>query len=528
MEKYIKIKNKKLGTTNEPKKPYLDFEGNYCNLKVSTIEDYDIYFDKLYYKENNIIIIPKRDFTYTDPSTGTIYSGLYNYTYRNFGDKNSGFQYKNYPECMVDGNTDKFVRDAGGHVTKGMYTLPQSYLDELTNIRPIGSASNAFWNHYCLTTLKGIETTWDTSQITYFGYMFACCGQDNPETGTLVSIDGFSSKYPVGTIDLSNWDFSSSIGTGGMFYSSYFKLISNKPIDLKNTTNTSSMFEMYHHPYIPDIITNNVIKTSRMFYDSYIVNPPKLNTHNVTDMSLMFGYCYNLSPKFPWVIDCSSITETNGLNKLFISTSVNEVYLYNIKEELKSQITGELLNSSVNNMNIHFVDSLDVEIDNTLKASDSLTISNMYIQREYTTYLPDNIDTSNITTAKYLFANFSKINAIPKIDTSNVTNMMTMFYNCQSLVDIPEFDTSKVTCMYGMFRGCTSLPAEFPWPIDCSSIDMIGEYKGSYWSGERGISGIFIGSSVKKAKFKNLRESIKISLKPEDIKDKSFIIEFVD
>ena len=456
MEKYIKVKNKKLGTTNEPKAPYLDFEGNYCNLKVSTIEDYDIYFDKVYYKENNIIIIPKRDFIYqTNASTGEILSGLYNYSWRNFGNKNSGFNPNNYPECMINEDPKTFKRDNGDHVIRGMYKLPQPYLDELTNIKPIGSAQSAFAYLYCLTTLNGVEKTWDTSEITDMGGMFRELGYHSPDADTsLGNSYNIHSKYQPGTLDLSNWDFSNVTDVDYMFNWTRFKIISDKPLDLKNV-NILGMFRSYLYKTIPQLDTTNVTNMSQMFYNSYIANIPKLNTSKVNNMKSMFYGCINLPPVFPWVINCSSITNAENMSSIFTSTPVTKVYLYNVNENIKQNITSTLLKGT-SSLTIYFVDSPDIEIDSSLKISNTnYKISNILGTER--TYLYDDIDIQGLTTCNLMFSDCSKLIEIPEFDTSNVTDMTGMFKYCRKAKNIPHFNTSNVTNMTEMFHTCGSL-----------------------------------------------------------------------
>ena len=71
----------------------------------------------------------------------------------------------------------------------------------------------------------------------------------------------------------------------------------------------------------------------------------------------------------------------------------------------------------------------------------------------YSRVIPDNIDTSNVTDMRDMFA-YSEAYTIPLIDTSNVTNMSYMFEYCENLTTIPLLNTSKVTNMRNMFTFC--------------------------------------------------------------------------
>ena len=85
-----------------------------------------------------------------------------------------------------------------------------------------------------------------------------------------------------------------------------------------------------------------------------------------------------------------------------------------------------------------------------------------------------NVDTSNLTTTKYMFANCSNLLSVDlsKLDTSNVTNMGLMFTECRKLteIDLSVLDTSKVQSMGNMFNYCTSLQKINFDGIDTSSL----------------------------------------------------------
>ena len=67
------------------------------------------------------------------------------------------------------------------------------------------------------------------------------------------------------------------------------------------------------------------------------------------------------------------------------------------------------------------------------------------------------LDTSQVTSMRFMFIECSSLISIPALDTSQVTNMGAVFRGCTSLTSIPALDTSKVTDMSQMFDGCTSL-----------------------------------------------------------------------
>ena len=71
-------------------------------------------------------------------------------------------------------------------------------------------------------------------------------------------------------------------------------------------------------------------------------------------------------------------------------------------------------------------------------------------------YAP-NIDTSNVTSMREMFARCYRLQKVPLFNTSNVISMNNMFYNCSSITTVPLFNTSNATHMDYMFYYCTSL-----------------------------------------------------------------------
>lgn len=67
------------------------------------------------------------------------------------------------------------------------------------------------------------------------------------------------------------------------------------------------------------------------------------------------------------------------------------------------------------------------------------------------------LDTHNVTDMHYCFQNCTNLTTIPQINTSNVTDMYCCFQNCTSLTTIPQLDTSNVTDVDSCFSRCTKL-----------------------------------------------------------------------
>lgn len=67
------------------------------------------------------------------------------------------------------------------------------------------------------------------------------------------------------------------------------------------------------------------------------------------------------------------------------------------------------------------------------------------------------LDTSNVTSMRYMFDSCNNLTEIPSLDTSNVVDMHYMFHSCVNLTKIPLLNTSNVTDMECMFDSCSNL-----------------------------------------------------------------------
>ena len=99
------------------------------------------------------------------------------------------------------------------------------------------------------------------------------------------------------------------------------------------------------------------------------------------------------------------------------------------------------------------------------------------------------LNTHNVTDMSYCFQNCTSLTAIPQINTSNVQNMWCMLLDCTSLTTIPQINTSNVTNMISCFSGCTKLTSV---PLldfskvekaaalfaDCTSLTDVGGFTG--------------------------------------------------
>lgn len=136
------------------------------------------------------------------------------------------------------------------HLDPYITTLPQENINELTNIAPTESAEHAFDGCSNLTSLSGVEQTWDTANLNYTSYMFYHCqfltsldlSNWNTSNMNLMS-HMFEYCQSLTSLDLSNWN-TSNIGT--MKYA--FQYCSNlEVLDVSNwdTSNARYMNGMF-------------------------------------------------------------------------------------------------------------------------------------------------------------------------------------------------------------------------------------------------------------------------------------------
>lgn len=163
-----------------------------------------------------------------------------------------------------------------------------------------------------------------------------------------------------------------------MFYNC-IKLTGNEDVFKNlNTSKVEDMIGMFASckalTTIPQLDMSHVTSIASMFNGcTNLATIPQLDTSNVTNMNTMFMNCTSLPATFPWVIDCKNITNPgDNMAFMFGSSSVTKVMLANVKEELKSQITSQLLKGD-NTLEIIFVDA--EEPKKNIKSVQSITKS---------------------------------------------------------------------------------------------------------------------------------------------------------
>jgi len=263
----------------------------------------------------------------------------------------------------------------------------------------------------------------------------------------------------------------------------------------------------------------------------------QFDTFCTVDMHGMFEYCENLQ----------SIT-VNNQDRLLLYTdnTIDMCHMFVRCEKLTSNNLPLFSNTKkVRNMsdmfnnckslttvplfdtrNVRDMQKMFYECDNLISVPQFDThkvtnMNNMFYNCNKLTNIPQ-LNTENVTDMGNMFSYCENLVSIPQLNTSKVGHMVEMFYACSSLETIPELDTSSARNMNNMFNNCSSLPEEFPWVIDCSSIDLDNNN-----SLNSRMKNMFYGSSVKKVAFKNVKNNVRPLITSQLLKNNNdMIIEF--
>ena len=258
-------------------------------------------------------------------------------------------------------------------------------------------------------------------------------------------------------IDLSKFDSSNVVNTGGMFqYCNSLDSINFKNFATPKVITMHQMFDNCTKLKLLDISNFNTSKVTNMNglfqkCESLIsLNLSNFNTSNVVNMGNMFYYCRNLK-----ILDISSFNT-------YKVTNMQNTFEY--CNSLKSLNLSHFNTSNVFNMGNMFyycrnLEFLDISSFNT---SDVRSMYGLFGYCESLKSLNlSNFNTSNVIDMQSMF--YYCINLefldISSFNTSNVQYMISMFNNCKKLksLDITNFNTSHVTNMYHIFENCNSL-----------------------------------------------------------------------
>lgn len=231
-------------------------------------------------------------------------------------------------------------------------TLPQTNVEELTNITPTENAGSAFRNCSSLTSLSDVEQTWDTSNVTSMnnmfyscsalasldvsnwntsnvtdmGYMFAYCDALIPlgvSSWNTSSVDNmnymFAYCYALTSLDLSSWNTSNVTNMDHMFYNcTTLASLDVSDWNTSSVTNMNSTFSTCHALTSLDVSSWNISNATNMygaFYDCRALTSLDLsnwNISNATNIGAMFTYCYALTSLDLSNWDTSNVTNMNS------------------------------------------------------------------------------------------------------------------------------------------------------------------------------------------------------------------------
>jgi surface protein len=322
-------------------------------------------------------------------------------------------QYIGHNSYKADGFIIKFINDAFDlyYYAKNKITgykkateIPQSNLEELTNIIPCPNASYAFNEMYKVTSIP-ITNTWNTSYVKDMSYMFQWCEQ-------------------LQSLDLSGWDTSKV--TNMKYMLAYCRNLSDIDLSLLNTSKVTDMgYMMYECRKIDaskisnwDVsnVTNMRLAFSRC-YATKSMDLSKWNTSKVTDMNNMF-------------CSCTSLTSLNVAN-FDVSNVTDMYYMFGSCSKLTGLDLSRWNTSKVTNMGGMFAECKLLNNSNlNISGLDTSKASNMYKMfyqcSGLTGILPITIDCSSITAAGNNIYNTSGMKdmlygtGITKIELKNV------------------------------------------------------------------------------------------------------------
>ena len=296
---YISIKDVKFPVTNEPEYPYLEYDNKYSNLELSDEDDYQLKFNNKFFKTKSLVKYISKSLAYYASENIENYNTITELSEQDI---------KKLTNIILEYNASGIFKDC-----KKLVNIPKSVFDtwDMQNVYDLSlcfadcfslvSLDLSSWNtenvhdiaamFLSCDSLKELQlSNWNTQNIHRMSQTFYCCGE-------------------LTTLDLSNWDFSNVVDMSDMFFNCY---------------------------NISKLIINN------------------FNTSKVENMSSAFYRCSRLPSDFPWIIDCSSITDEYNMGGLFSYSSVKKVKLSNVKEKLKPNITSQLLRGD-NTLTITFV-----------------------------------------------------------------------------------------------------------------------------------------------------------------------------
>ena len=146
----------------------------------------------------------------------------------------------------------------------------------------------------------------------------------------------------------------------------------------------------------------------------------------------------------------------NGDNSDYNAAMVTKIDVNGAIEKFINKIPENLDTSNLTSMSGFFQGCINLENIPNIDTSNATNFQNCFCNCTNLKQIPQ-IDTSKGTNLGSLFKECRSITTIPQIDTANTTSMSDLFYNCSNITDIPSLNASKVTSIYNMLSGCEKL-----------------------------------------------------------------------
>lgn len=300
--------------------------------------------------------------------------------------ENMRSMFKNMTNVTDIVGLDNFVTDNVTDMSSMFYHDTEiSSLDDISNwnISKVTDLSRMFQfdyitkndlglSDYHVSSLKSLDLiNWDTSNVKYFGYMFADTYMDEIDISNFKFTGLDKDFYGSEQNDISDPLAADSVkyAISGMFYDSKFSKLDVSNFDFSHLTNTISFANIFSNCsyltnligyenwdvshansfenlfYFTDLVsldlsnwnTSNVINMSNTFADCHLLTNIALsnwNTDNVTNMSGMFDDCQNLEN-----LDVSKWHTNNVTNMAYIFRFCNKLKDINVSKWNTSKVT---------------------------------------------------------------------------------------------------------------------------------------------------------------------------------------------
>ena len=393
----------------------------------------------------------------------------------------------------------------------GCHQLEYIYGLDTWNMEQVKDISEMFYNCVRLKNLDDIKN-WNTSNVTEFYSVFINC-------------------YSIGTIDVSNWDFSSADDVSYMFGmeehwgewcdGSCFDFadenltaitvdlstldLSNIKLGYASMFSTEEGYELINNIIVRNTNVSSLNKVIEHLYDRSNNTPGAIYVDGVTNLAFA-NYVPAVEKNWKFYmknsngeneeVDFSLLTPDNVIKIADYKSSQRaessiecyedldweipiEVFVTYSKEEQAGSVYTEILPHV-----IYIYDAYMTEISNIKFVENEESCICFETMEELTTiHGTENWDVSKMTSMKYMFFECYKLANLnlTNWDTSNVIDMESMFDECKSLSlesmkTIEKLKINNATNISYMFEYCENLDLDLTNWDTSSVIDMGGMF----------------------------------------------------